>query len=225
MKLLTCPGLLNRAARGALLALVGGLLPALAAAQVDLTSVAGKKAVGIGVFYAMGALTVDGAPANATPEIKGYTEILPTVIDGAGPGIGLSFADWGVVFGVDDNTLDINRSADVNGTPANPLDDVFVYSARRVNTSVTMVWQPYRWWYVGLGRDSGSVAFDQLNASGTRAIHKISYENDFYTVGLGIGFDPRRSKVAPVLTVFTKHPMSPGAFTGVTNAVGLGIYF
>ena len=191
----------------------------------NLTDLTTRKAVGVGIFYGIGTINLSGPPDNATTEQKGYAAVLPSQISGTGPAIGLSFGLWGLLFGADDNTHAINRSADVNGTPGNPADDVFVHSVRRVNRSITALWQPYRWVYFGLGRDMGSVSFSQNSAAGTKETRRFNYTDDFYSLGLAIGFDPTRHAIAPILTVFTKVPTTQTAFNGVTNGAGFGFYF
>jgi hypothetical protein len=207
-----------------------GLVMAFVAVAADargqnVTDLTTKKAVGVGIFYGIGTINLAGPPDNATTEQKGYSGALPSQIAGTGPAIGLSFGQWGLVFGGDDNTVAINRFADVKGTPGNPADDVFVHSVRRVNRSITALWQPYRWVYFGLGKDMGSVSFSQTSAAGTKETRRFNFSDDFYSLGLAVGFDPTRNKIAPILTVFTKVPTTQTAFNGVTNAVGVGFYF
>jgi hypothetical protein len=203
------------------LAISAAASPALA--QINFADVANKKAVGIGIYYGYGTMDLQAAPASASNEVKGYTDVLPSSIPGTGFAIGLSYGHWGFVVGQDDNTIGINKFADVNQTPGNAADDVYVMSVHRTNTSITVFWQPVRFFYFGLGQDMGSLAFDQINPNGQEVTHRIGYEHNFYT--LALGFDPEKNRVGPVFTIFTKRPTDPGNFDGPVNAVGLGIYF
>jgi len=191
----------------------------------NLNDIAGKKAVGVGIFYGTGEITVSAPPDSATAEVKGYSAVLPRTITGSGPALGLSFGRWGVVFGGDDNTININKPADVSGTPGNLGDDPFVRSARRVNRSISILWQPYRWVYFGLGQDNGTISFEQVSTAGVQETRRFNYASSFYSLGLAFGFDPSKNRVAPIVTVFTKVPTSLTPFSGVTNAVGLGMFF
>jgi hypothetical protein len=191
----------------------------------NVTDLTTRKAVGVGIFYGIGTINLSGPPDNATTEQKAYSAVLPSQLTGTGPALGFSFGQWGLLFGGDDNTHVIDRSADVKGTPGNPADDVFVHSVRRVNSSITALWQPYRWVYFGLGKDMGSVSFSQTSATGTKETRRFNFSDDFYSLGLAIGFDPTRNKIAPILTVFTKVPTTQTAFNGVTNGAGFGFYF
>lgn len=189
------------------------------------TDLAKKKAVAFGFYYGVGALNIEAPPPSASNEVKGYTDILPSSVPGTGFSIGISYGLWGLIVGANDDTGELNKYADVNQTPSNSADNVFVKTARRINTSLTLVFQPVRYLFFGLGQNTGSIAFDQINPNGTETTRRISYQNPFYSLGLAFGFNPETNRPGPVLAVFTEHPFAPGIFNGSINAVAVGWYF
>ena len=211
-------------AAGAFLVL-SGVAPTPSRAQDIAGRILGQRAVGVGIFWGVGNLSLDAPPENASAEVKGYSEALPSEVEGAGPAVGLSFGTFGVIFGRDDNTIDVDATADVKQTPGVTTDDVFVKSARRVNTSITLSWQPHPVLLMGIGKDQGTVTFDQINPDGTRGHRAIGYDSTFYSLALFAGFDPTTHQIAPIITVFAKIPTARGIFGGTTLGGGLGIYF
>jgi len=202
-----------------------GLLFASSAKAQGLSDIAGKKAVGVGIFYGIGTIALNAPPDTASAEVKGYSAVLPATIDGAGMAIGLNFGKWGIVFGSDDNTLEINKLADVLGTPGNTSDDMLVSTARRVNQSLTVMFRPYRWIYFGLGQDENTVSFNVTTPLGAQETHRFTTTSNFYSIGLAVGFDPEKNKVAPILTVYTKVPTERKDFGSSTTSAGFGVYF
>jgi hypothetical protein len=184
-----------------------------------------QKAVGFGFYYGVGVVNFEAPPSNASNEVKGYTDALPTSVLGTGLSVGISYGRWGLIVGANDDQGKINKYADVNQTPNNSADDVFVLSAHRINSSLTLVFQPVRYLFLGLGQNTGSISFDQINPNGTQTTRRVGYQNDFYSVGLAFGFNPESTNTGPVLAVFTEHPFAPGVFNGTINAVAVGWYF
>lgn len=184
-----------------------------------------KAVVGVGIWTAVGEINFDAVRDSASNEVKGYTAVLPSRVQGAGFGIGLSFGIWGVNFGFDQGEADIGKFADVNQTPGNAGDDPFVEKVRRTNRALVVLYQPVRWFYAGVGRDTGKMEFKQISAAGAKETKSIGYENDYYSLGLAIGFDPATSVTAPFVTAFTKIPMERGDFSGTVSGIGVGLFF
>ena len=190
-----------------------------------LTDIGNKPVVGKGVYYSFETTSYSGAPSSASAEVRGYTDVLPGQVRTDGPVFALSYGSWGIAFGYDDAKFDIGRKADVQGTPTNPNDDVFVSSARRTNTSVTTLWNPVGWLYFGLGKDIGTLAFDQVDANGVRSIRKISYDNNFYGLGLACCVKPKIGRSAPVISLYAKMPLDTGTFASQSTSLSLGWYW
>ena len=207
----------------ALLALLA--LPSQAFAQSALFTEF-KDATGVGIWFGGGTFKIDAAADSATPEVKGYTNIIPASISGIGPGVGVSFSSFGVNIGFSSFEEDLGGvRADVNQTPGNLADDVTVFSMKGTSTTIALLYQPVRWFYAGYGTEKGTIEFSQLSASGVQETRKLSIDYPFYSLGLAVGFDPTKSKIAPILTVFAKFPAKEGAFSGSTMGAGVGLFF
>ena len=193
--------------------------------QVATGNLVPRKAVSFGFYYGIGVLNIEAPPSNASNEVKGYTDALPSTIAGTGLSIAISYGKWGIVVGGNDNTGTLNKSADIHQTPTDPTDDVFIKSVHRLNTSLTLVFQPVRYLIFGLGQNQGSIAFDQINPDGSMSTRRIGYSNDFYSLGLAFGFDPESPKFGPILAIFTERPFAPGFANGTINAVAVGLWF
>ncbi|PCI26684.1 MAG: hypothetical protein COB67_09860 [SAR324 cluster bacterium] len=199
-------------------------VPLVASAQVPVDYIK-EGAVGWGIWYGQGRGTVDAAPDSASQEIKAYTNVLPAEIEGGGIVLGLSFGTWGISIGQDDTgEISINKTADPQGNGISS-DDVTVLKVRRINRSFALIWQPARFFYFGVGEDTGHIEFQQTTSSGEKETKKIAYSNRFYSYGLAFGFDPKTNDLAPVFTFYVKHPISPGDFSGATTGLGAGLYF
>jgi hypothetical protein len=195
-----------------------------AVAQVP-GAVVPKEAVGVGLWYGFGRFTVNGAASNASNEVKGYTDVMPRNLDGGGPAIGFSFKSWGINYGHSEFDVDLkDRKADVKQTPGNTTDDVTVRALHVAVTSITVLYQPVRWFYLGYGKDQGTLEFKQYSALGTPETRRISVDNPFYSVGIAVGFDPTKKQFGPIATIFAKIPAEQKAFSGSTQAVGVGLY-
>lgn len=210
----------------AILTLVAaGWIPATAQAQSALFSQA-EDAVGVGVWYGWGRFSVNAPSDLASDEVKGYTDILPSKMTGVGPALGVSFSSFGLNIGVVSAEEDLEAvRADVNQTPGNSTDDVTVLSMVSHTTSITFLYQPLRFLYLGYGSERGTIEFIQLSAGGMPERKKLPIDNKFYSVGLAIGFDPTQGKVAPILTVFGKIPADQSDFNGSSYGAGIGLFF
>ena len=184
-----------------------------------------KGAVGFGIWYGVGTLTFDAPPETATAEVKGYTAVLPTKASGAGPALGLSFGSWGLTIAFSATQIEVKKKADVLQTPGSPNDDVFVQTARMTSRRVMLLYQPARFFFVGVGQEAGTMEFTQVSAAGEPQTKRIPIENEFYFVGLALGFDPTKGGFAPIVTVFTRLPASRGNFTGTVFGAGVGAFF
>ena len=67
------------------------------------------------------------------------------------------------------------------------------------------------------------MAFKQIQ-NGVETTKSFGVDNDFYTVGLGFGFNPHKPGIGPIFTVYTKVPLQRTAFAATSNVVGIGIY-
>ncbi len=193
--------------------------------QIDPTDLLTKKVVGVGIYYRSGSLGFSGTNGSVTNEVKGYADALPNSMTVTGYVIGVSYGHWGLTVGQDDDAVTVNRNADVNQTPGNAADDVFVKTMRRENSSISLLFQPYRFLFLGLGRDSGTVTFDQVSAAGAAGTRRFNVTSDYYSLGLGLGFNPFNDKLAPVLVAFFKQPLQNTPFAGTYSGFGLGVYF
>jgi len=103
-------------------------------------SVAQEKTVGVGIFYGWGELRFSTPPGNASPDAKAYSQLLTQgPHSGEGPALGFSYGKWGLVIGRDDSVNSVNHLL-IDG--AGQL--VFVKSVQRINTSVTLLFNPIR---------------------------------------------------------------------------------
>jgi len=185
-----------------------------------------NDAVGLGVWYGWGSFSIDAPADDATDEVKGYTDIFPSSISGNGPAVGVSFSSWGVNIGWVNIDEDLQRTrADINQTPNDLTDDVTVLSVKAKTYSITLLYQPVRWFFAGYGREKGTMEFSQLNAAGAYETRKLPVDNPYYTFGLAVGFDPTRSQTAPIVTVFSKIPSERTDFNGSTYGAGIGLFF
>jgi hypothetical protein len=184
-----------------------------------------KEAMGVGLWYGFGRFTLNGASRGASNEVKGYTDVMPRNLEGGGAAIGFSFKSWGLNFGHSEFDVDLkNRKADVKQTPADNTDDVTVRALHVDITSITLLYQPLRWFYLGYGKDQGSLEFRQYSASGSPETRRLAIDNPFYSVNIAVGFDPTKNRIGPIATIFWKIPAEQKAFSGSTQAVGIGLY-
>ncbi|MCP4295636.1 MAG: hypothetical protein GY786_08525 [Proteobacteria bacterium] len=183
-----------------------------------------KDAVGMGLWYGVGTLSFDAPKDSASNETKGYSDILPSTVEGQGYAIGLSYGSFGMNYGQDRGETTVNKSADIQQN-SNPGDDVYVYKVKRINRSLTILFQPFRYLYIGVGQDTGQIEFKQRSTLGINETKKIAYENNFYSWGLAFGFDPTKNTVAPIITIYSKIPQSRSSYYGVVSGMGLGVYF
>ena len=79
--------------------------------------------------------------------------------------------------------------------------------------------------YIGYGRDTGQIEFDQRLPNGKREINKVAFEYTFYSIGLAIGFDPTNNLISPIFAVYTKIPQSRNDYGGTVTGIGAGLYF
>ncbi len=180
--------------------------------------------VGIGIWYGVGSITFDAASSSASDEVQGYTDVLPSSAQGAGGAIGISFGDFGLNFGFDVGELEIDKLADIQQN-SDVSDDVLVIKARRINRSITVLFQPVRFFYLGFGTDIGTMEFVQKAPGEDRETNRIGYESPFYSLGVAIGFDPTESLVAPITTIYVKVPTSQTNFSGTVSGIGVGLFF
>lgn len=183
-----------------------------------------KPAVGVGVWYGAGYFKVDSPGDSVSEKVQGYTEVIPESVSGGGFAVSFSYGSFGLSFAEDNASVDINKYVDIQGN-SDQSDDPYVFSAKRVNRSVTVLFHPSRFVYVGYGFDTGFVKFDQRETDGSRKTESITYRNSFYSLSFAGGFDPTKSALAPIFTIYTKIPVAIGDFSGTTYGAGIGVYF
>ena len=185
-----------------------------------------KDTSGVAVWYDWSRIRLD-APANSdSDEVKGYVQAIPSSHAGNGPSIGISFSSWGLNVGFTNADADLNgRKADVMQTPATLTDDVTLYAMRYRNIGISVLYQPIRWFYLGIGKDMGSMEFVQQNAAGTVETRKLPIDYQFYSLGFAFGFDPTVRVTSPVIALFTKIPAKRGNFSSFKYGAGIGVYF
>ena len=211
-------------AAGLFLFLLGIMVPQAALAQFRIEDYQ-KDAVGFGIWYGVGTLTFDAPPETATAEVKGYTAVLPTKASGAGPALGLSFGSFGLTVAFSDTQIEVKKKADVQQTPGSAGDDVFVQTARMTSRRLMLLFQPARFFYLGVGQEEGTIEFTQVSAAGETQTKRVAIDNKFYSVGLALGFDPTKAGFAPIVTVFARFPASRGNFSGTVFGAGVGAFF
>lgn len=183
-----------------------------------------QDAIGIGFWYGWGSFQLDAAANDTDSEVIGYTDILPSTITGGGFAFGISYGYIGFNYGQDENKIDIDEFAEVQQNN-NSSDDVFVYTAKRLNRSLSILVQPMRYLYIGAGYDEGHFEFEQKASGGSKETNKVGYRNDFLSFGLAGGFDPTQTLFAPIFTAYIKIPRKRGDFSGVLTGIGAGLYF
>lgn len=183
-----------------------------------------RNAVGVGLWYSQSTIHTEAAPDGATAEVRGYTSAMPDRITSRGPSFGISFGDWGLNLGFNEASADVNARADVNQTPGNPADDPYVISLRRTSSTVTVLYSPLRWLYVGYGKESGTMQFEQVSAAGAGETRRIGFSHSFYSFGLALGFDPRTHDFGLVFTLYGKMPAARSNFAGSEFGAGVGFY-
>jgi len=185
-----------------------------------------KDTSGVAVWYDWSRIRLD-APANSdTDEVKGYVQAIPSSHGGNGPSIGISFSSWGLNVGFTNADADLNgRKADVKQTPANTADDVTLYTMRYRNIGIGVLYQPIRWFYLGIGKDMGSIEFVQQNAAGGAETRKLPIDSQFYSLGFAFGFDPTMRNTSPLIALFAKIPAKRGNFSSFKYGAGLGVFF
>ena len=181
---------------------------------------------GVAVWYDWSRIRLD-APANGdTAEVKGYLQAIPSTHSGNGPSIGISFSSWGLNVGFTNADADLNgRKADVKQTPAVLADDVTLYAMRYRNIGINILYQPIRWFYLGVGKDMGSIEFVQQNALGVAETRKLPIDSQFYSLGFAFGFDPTVRNTSPVVALFAKIPAKRGNFSSFKYGAGIGVFF
>ncbi len=182
--------------------------------------------VGIGLWYGMGVMAFDTPPDSISNAIKGYNDIMPTSVTGGGPSLGVSYSDFGVNIGWNEGTIKLNSTADIYQTPGNTADDVFVNEAVWNTRSISILYQPLRYVYLGYGRDMGTMEIVHSASSGI-GDKKYSIESDFVSLGFAFGFDPEATdlKIAPIVSGFIKYPLTVKEFYGPTIGFGVGVYY
>ena len=212
-----------------LAALLLALLPTHASAQVGnfgpgfFTSGSSKSAVGFGLWYGASKIRLDAPQSSTSNEVKGLSDALPPTLTSAGPSLGVSFGSWGINAGYNVGQADVGAYADVNQTPGNTADDVYVITARRVSRTLSVIINPLRWLFLGYGTESGTMEFTET--SGTAGtVRKLPFSNSFYSFGLACCFDPSKGGFGPIFTFYAKLPVGRGDFTGSEYGAGLGIY-
>ena len=214
---------------GLLLWLLLATLPSLASAQggnLGLGALSGgaSNAVGFGIWYSQSTLHMDAANDATSSEAAGYIAASPGRLKNRGPSLSISFPNWGLNVGFNDASAPVNGRADVNRTPGNTADDPYVNSIRRTSRTVSILYNPLRWLYVGYGKETGTVEFDQISAAGQAEKHRLGFSGGFYSFGIAVGFDPRQHKFGLILALYSKIPASYTDFSGTELGAGIGFY-
>lgn len=185
-----------------------------------------QQGVGTALWYGWDRFSIEAAPTDAPAEVQAYTDVLPGTLSGRGPALGVSFRSFGINIGLTEFRTEVGKVADLNRNGTADVGDVYVIAAERSNVAVNVIYQPVRGFYLGYGRDVGTMTFQQTPVGGgVGDTRRLSYRNDFYTFGFGLGFDPTQRAVAPVFALYGKVPVSKGEFNGRTYGAGIGVYF
>ena len=184
-----------------------------------------KTAVGFGLWYGVSRVTLDAAQPTATNEVKGLTDATPSKFNSGGPSLGISYGSWGLNVGFNEGQTHVGALADVNQTPGNPADDVYLISLRRTSRTLGVLVNPLRWLFLGYGKEDGSMEYSEVPAgSPTGVTRKLPFSNSFYSFGVACCFDPRQGGFGPIFTLFAKIPTKRGDFTASEFGAGLGVY-
>lgn len=182
------------------------------------------NAVGVGLWYSQATIHTEAAPDTATAEVRGYTAAMPDRITSRGPSFAISFGDWGLNLGFNEGNAPVNARADVNQTPGIPADDPYVISLRRTSRTVSVLYSPLHWLYVGYGQETGTMQFQQVSVGGVGETRRIGFSHKFYSFGLAMGFDPRTHDFGLVFTLYGKVPAARTNFAGQEFGAGVGFY-
>jgi len=180
---------------------------------------------GFGIWLVQGDLTFGDASPTAKDEIKGYTAVLQkSPARGQGISITVNKGTFGISYSRDEGAIEINEDADIQQTPNNLTDDVFVHSMSRVNRSTGLVVIPFPFFMISIGEDTGEMKIVQ-SSGGDKETIQIPYSNLYWSFAFTFGLDPPKDTNQFVLSAFYKSNFEGADFGGSILALAIGFYF
>ncbi|MBF0287061.1 MAG: hypothetical protein HQM14_04525 [SAR324 cluster bacterium] len=165
---------------------------------------------------------IPAAPDSASARIKGYTDVLPASLWGAGVGGGINFNNFGLDIGIQRADASIRKSADIQQNE-NPDDDQYVLQALRIGQSLSILHHPVSFLYYGYGEENGNFLFRVKVAEDRRQWKTIGFYQTYYLLGLIYGFDwaaePR--PLVLLLNIYAKLPTKIRNFGGPVYGIGV----
>ena len=168
-------------------------------------------------------LTFKPPPPAASNEVRGYTDVLNEEFKSNSVSLGLFLKDLPFLFefGLEEGDAELNKFADVNQTPGDATDDVFVFTARRRITTLSVKFLFY-FLLVGINRIEGEVEFSQNSSGGNPEVKVLSFDNILISFDFFLGHSDEHFGL--FINYKTLHPVFDRDFKADAKGFGITLF-
>lgn len=180
------------------------------------------ESTGVWMQLEQASLEFGTAPVTASNDIKGYTDVLPADIPATGGTFGLFFDKYFLTYSSFESNFSIARSADVNQTPGNSADDVYVDTAHLESDTLSVefsVGHPLGVFFVGVGNSKGEITF---NPGGTTE-STIAFSNTDLILRILTGFSFDEGDGILEVSYNYYHPINERPLFNTRQGFGMGL--